>query len=112
MIHSLPKNTINQQFYDIGSWGILFLFLFCQFVVISSCDQVATNVANHDQDSIIIVEGVERSLVQSIDRKSMLRVMSHFLNEVVALSYEKSNEEAQKYIDLKYQEYMDFVMKL
>ena len=62
--------------------------------------------------SIIIVEGVERSLVQSIDRKSMLRVMSHFLNEVVALSYEKSNEEAQKYIDLKYQEYMDFVMKL
>jgi hypothetical protein len=62
--------------------------------------------------SIIIVEGVERSLVQSIDRKRMFDVMKRYLIDMLALSEEKGAEITNGYIDRKYKEYMDFVLNL
>jgi hypothetical protein len=62
--------------------------------------------------SIIIVEGVERSLVQSIDRKRMFDVMKRYLMDTLALTEEMGIEITESFLDRKYCEYMDFVMKM
>jgi hypothetical protein len=62
--------------------------------------------------SIIIVEGAEQNLVQSIDRNKMKNSMMNFLMKKVALSSENAKNESESYIETKYKEYMEFVMKL
>lgn len=62
--------------------------------------------------SIIIVEGTEQHLVQSLDRVRMKTAMRNFLVEKVALSDENARKESESYVESKYKEYMDFVMKL
>jgi hypothetical protein len=62
--------------------------------------------------SIIVVEGVDQHLVQSIDRNIMKSVMVKFLMDKVALTDEIAVNEAESYIDSRYKEYMNFVMSL
>ncbi len=62
--------------------------------------------------SIIVVDGVEQSLVQSIDRKRMLNAMKNYLKSMLALQEDMSTKIATDYLDRKYKEYMDFVLSL
>lgn len=62
--------------------------------------------------SIIVIEGVERSLVQSMDRTHILRHMTKYLIDVVAIPKEMAETMAKKYLDSKYQEYINKVLSL
>tara|TARA_B110000211_G_C13772454_1_gene418118 strand:- start:9 stop:263 length:255 start_codon:yes stop_codon:yes gene_type:complete len=62
--------------------------------------------------SIINVDGSERSLVVSLDRVRMKSAMMQFLVEKVALQDSDATAEAENYVERRYKEYMEFVMKL
>jgi hypothetical protein len=62
--------------------------------------------------SIIIVDGEEQNLIQSIDRKRMLSSMTLYLINTAALPEDMAKQTANDFLDTKYKEYMDFVMKL
>ena len=60
--------------------------------------------------SIIVVEGVEKTLVQSIDRKGMLTTLSKSLISKMGFSVEESKKLSQNYLDTKYGEYVKFLL--
>jgi hypothetical protein len=62
--------------------------------------------------SIINVDGSEKSLVVSLDRVRMKAAMMKFLVEKVALQDSDAMNEAENYVETRYKEYMDFVMKM
>jgi hypothetical protein len=62
--------------------------------------------------SIIMVDGNEKSLVQSYDRKHMRFAMIKYLEEMLALQNDMATKIADDYLEKKYKEYMDFVLSL
>jgi hypothetical protein len=62
--------------------------------------------------SIIIVEGVEKNVVMSLDRVRMKTAMVKFLIEKMALSNEMASKEADEYVEEKYKVYKEFILNL
>jgi len=62
--------------------------------------------------SIINVDGFDKSLVLSLDRVRMKHAMIYFLVEKVALTESDAMVQAEIYVENRYKEYMDFVMKM
>ena len=62
--------------------------------------------------SIINVDGFDKSLVLSFDRVRMKHAMIYFLVEKVALTESDAMVQAEIYVENRYKEYMDFVMKM
>ena len=62
--------------------------------------------------SIIIVEGVEKNVVMSLDRVRMKTAMVKFLIEKMALSNEMASKEADEYVEGKYKVYKEFILNL
>jgi hypothetical protein len=62
--------------------------------------------------SIIMVDGDQKSLVQSIDRNRMRFAMIKYLEEMLALQNDMATKIADDYLEKKYKEYMDFVLSL
>ena len=62
--------------------------------------------------SIINVDGYDQSLVFSLDRVRIKKAMINFLVEKVALTESDAMGQAEIYVENRYKEYMDFVMKM
>lgn len=62
--------------------------------------------------SIILINGVEKSLIHSIDRKKIVTEMKIFLMDYLVLTEDVAKTISTNYLENKYKEYRNYVLNL